>query len=418
MKSFNRNGFTSPLLLSLAAGFCVIISLVFIYTPEASSKKTTTPDTTQSKSQLERFDINISASDTFYGVMRGFDLSPQEIRKLTKAARPFYRLSRLRQGSVVSVLTREDRVVKVLYKINPFEVLVLEKDGEAKYGYKAVKRELPREVRLKKGSGVIESSLYRAAMEADVPPAVVLSLSDVFAWDVDFNTDMREGDTFKVLYEQIYVEGEFVENGAVRGAEVTSGGRDYKAIYYKDSRGRSGYYDLNGRSLRKMLMKSPLRYRRISSYFSNRRYHPILKKYRAHHGIDYAAPRGTPVEAAGSGKVTFAGWKSGYGRFVTIKHSNGYSTGYGHFSKIRKGIRRGARVEQGDVIGYVGSTGISTGPHLHYEVRKGKRLINPLRIKGNPAKAVSGAEKAAFVIVKNDVLKKLSTEKAVLSAYR
>lgn len=417
MNNFNKNGFTSPLLLSLAAGICVVLSLVFIYTPEASSTKTSQP-AVPAAPQTHRFDINISDSDTFYGVMRGFDLTPQEIRKLTKAARPIYRLERLKKDSVVSVFTREDDVVTVLYRMNPYEVLVLERDEAAKYGYKAATQKLPKEVRLKIGSGVIESSLYSAAMESGVPPAVVLSLSDVFAWDVDFNTDMRKGDTFKVLYEQIYVDNEFVENGNLRGAEISSGGRDYKAIYYKDSHGRSGYYDLNGRSLKRMLVKSPLRYRRISSYFSNRRYHPILKKYRAHHGIDYAAPRGTPVEAAGSGKVTFAGWKRGYGRFVTIKHSNGYSTGYGHFSKIKPGIRRGKRVAQGDVIGYVGSTGISTGPHLHYEVRKGNRLINPLHIKGNPAKSVSGAEKAAFVVVKNDVLEKLSTESALFSARR
>ncbi|MFQ5479720.1 MAG: peptidoglycan DD-metalloendopeptidase family protein [Thermodesulfobacteriota bacterium] len=417
MKSINKNGFSSPLLLSLAAGFFVILSLVFLYTPEASSKKNSV-SVAPKVTQLNRYDIDISASDTFYGVMRGFDLSPQEIKKLTRAARPYYRLSRLKKNSVVSVFTRKDALVSVQYKINPYEVLVLTRDGDAKYGYKAVKQDLPREVRLKKGSGVITSSLYRAAMEADVPPAVVLSLSDVFAWDVDFNTDMRKGDTFKVLYEEIYVDNEFVENGAVLGAEISSGGREYEAIYYKDKHGKTGYYDLDGKSLKRMLVKSPLRYRRISSYFTNRRYHPILKKYRAHHGIDYAAPRGTPIDAAGSGRVTFAGWKRGYGRFISIKHSNGYSTGYGHMSKIKKGIRRGVRVVQGDVIGYVGSTGISTGPHLHYEVRKGNRLINPLHIKGNPAKAVAGAEKAAFVVVKNDVLKKLSTDEAVLSAKR
>ncbi len=413
----NKKGFTKPLLLSIAAGFFVIISLVLLYTPEASSTKTSAPVAPKVKA-LDRFDIGISDSDTFYGVMRGFDLSPQEIKKLTKTARPFYRLSRLRKDSVVSVFTLDKALVKIQYKINPFEVLVLEKDASSKYGYKAQKKDLPKEVRLVRGEGVINSSLYSAAMEAGVPPAVVIALSDVFAWDVDFSTDMRKGDSFKVLYEQIYVDNELVENGALRGAEISSGGRDYKAIYYKDSRGRSGFYDLDGKSLRRMLVKSPLRYRRISSYFTERRYHPILKKYRPHHGIDYAAPRGTPIDAAGSGKVTFAGWKRGYGRFVAIKHSNGYSTGYGHMSKIKKGIRRGLRVTQGDVIGYVGSTGISTGPHLHYEVRKGRKLINPLHIKGSPAKSVSGAEKAAFVLVKDDVLKRLSGDTAVLSAKR
>jgi len=421
LERHNKRELKSSLILSLALGLCLIIGLVLLVSPDASSKKNGIAESALKKPAIptpDRYDVKISTSDTFYGVMRGFDLSPQEIKKLTRAARPFYNLSSLRRGSVVSVYTIKKNLDRVTYKIDPFNVLVLKKDESAKYGYTAARQALPKEVRLKKASGVIDSSLYRAAMSAGLSPSVVVSLSDIFAWDVDFSTDMRKGDTFTILYEQVYVDGKFVENGSIVGAELSNGGRDYKAIYYKDSRGRSGYYDLKGRSLRRMLLKSPLRYRRISSYFTERRYHPILKIYRPHHGIDYAAPRGTPVDAAGSGKVTFAGWKRGYGRFISIKHSNGYSTGYGHLSKIKRGIRRGARVEQGDVIGYVGSTGISTGPHLHYEVRKGRRLINPLHIRGNPAKAVAGAEKADFVIVKNDVIKMLSTDKPVLSVRR
>jgi len=422
LKRQNKRELGNPLLLSLVLGFCVIMGLVFLFSPEASSKKSDIPTAPSIKAPAvqspDRYDIKISASDTFYGVMRGFDLSPQEIKKMTRAARPFYNLSSLRRGSVVSVFTVDNAIKKVQYKIDAYHDLVLTKDGSARYGYSAKEVALPREVRLKKASGVIDSSLYRAAMTAGVSPSVVVSLSDIFAWDVDFSTDMRKGDTFRILYEEVYVDGEFVENGSIVGAELANGGRDYKAIYFKDKKGRAGYYDLNGKSLRRMLMKSPLRYRRISSYFTERRFHPILKKYRPHHGIDYAAPRGTPIDAAGSGRVTFAGWKRGYGRFVTIKHSNGYSTGYGHMSKIKKGIRRGKRVEQGDVIGYVGSTGISTGPHLHYEVRKNGRLINPLHIKGSPDKAVAGAEKAAFVLVKNNVLKRLSTDEPIISVRR
>ncbi len=422
MKRHNKRELGRPLVLSLALGFVVIMGLVFLFSPNASSKKSDRTGSLSVEAPVqqtpERYDIKISASDTFYGVMRNFDLSPQEIKKLTRAARPFYNLSSLRRGSVVSVLTLDKAIDRVLYKMDAYNVLVLKKDADAKYGFTASRQALPREVRLKKASGVIDSSLYKAAMSAGVAPSVVVSLSDIFAWDVDFSTDMRKGDTFSILYEQVYVDGEFVENGAIVGAELANGGRDYKAIYYKDSRGRSGYYDLKGRSLRRMLLKSPLRYRRISSYFTERRYHPILKKYRPHHGIDYAAPRGTPVDAAGSGKVTFAGWKRGYGRFIAIKHSNGYSTGYGHLSKIKRGIRRGARVEQGDVIGYVGSTGISTGPHLHYEVRKGRKLINPLHIKGSPDKAVAGADKADFILVKNDVVRMLSTDEPIISVRR
>jgi len=409
-------------MLSLALGLCVIVGLVFFLSPNASSKKSDITDSPSLKvpapSTPDRYDVKISSADTFYGVMRGFDLTPQEIKKLTRAARPFYNLSSLRRGSVVSVFTLDKALQKVLYKMDAYNVLVLTKDGLSKYGYVASRQALPKEVRLKKASGVIDSSLYRAAMSAGVAPSVIASLSDIFAWDVDFSTDMRKGDTFNILYEQVYVDGKLVENGSIVGAELINSDRDYKAIYFKDKKGRAGYYDLDGRSLRRMLMKSPLRYRRISSYFTERRFHPILKIYRPHHGIDYAAPRGTPVDAAGSGKVIFAGWKRGYGRFIAIKHSNGYSTGYGHLSKIKRGIRRGKRVEQGEVIGYVGSSGISTGPHLHYEVRKNRRLINPLHIKGSPDKAVAGSDKAAFVLVKNNVLQRLSTDEPTISVRR
>ncbi len=417
LKRLANKKYRRHVLATLVTGLSVIAGLVFFFSPEASSKKSieqAPPLVTEPRRQ----DIKISASDTFYGVMRGFDMSPQQIKSITRAARPFYNLSRLRRGSVVSVFTLDGRLEKIQYKMDPFNVLIIRRDPESKYGYTAARQALAREVRLRKATGVINTSLYSAAEEAGLSPSVILSLSDIFAWDVDFSTDMRKGDTFKILFEEVYVDGKFVENGAVVGAELTSGGRNYKAIYYKDSKGRAGYYDLKGRSLRRMLLRSPLRYRRISSYFTERRYHPILKRYRPHHGIDYAAPRGTPVDAAGSGRVTFAGWKRGYGRFITIKHSNGYTTGYGHLSKIKKGIRRGVRVEQGQVIGYVGSTGLSTGPHLHYEVRKGRRLINPLRIRGNPAKAVSGADRAAFVLVKNEVLKQLSSERPIISVKR
>ncbi len=417
LKRLAKQKYTRHVLATLVMGLFVISGLVFFYSPEASSKKSIEP-APPVEIKPQRHDITISASDTFYGVMRGFDITPQQIKNITRAARPFYNLSRLRRGAVVSVFTLEGELEKIQYKMDPYNVLIIRRDPESKYGFTAAKQALPREVRLRKATGVIRTSLYSAAKEAGLSPSVILSLSDIFAWDVDFSTDMRKGDTFKILFEEVYVDGKLVENGAVVGAELTTGGRNYKAIYYKDSKGRAGYYDLKGRSLRRMLLRSPLRYRRISSYFTERRYHPILKKYRPHHGIDYAAPRGTPVDAAGSGRVTFAGWKRGYGRFITIKHSNGYTTGYGHLWKIKKGIRRGVHVEQGQVIGYVGSTGLSTGPHLHYEVRKGRRLINPLRIRGNPAKAVSGADRAAFVLVKNEVLKELSSEKPIISVKR
>ncbi len=236
-----------------------------------------------------------------------------------------------------------------------------------------------------------------------------MNMTDIFAWDVDFGSEIQKGDSFSMLFEETHVNGRPVRTGRILGAEMTNAGKKYTAVYYVDGRGKGGYYDNDGRSMERTLLKSPLRFRRITSYFSRRRFHPILRRYRPHHGIDYAAPAGTPVEAAGSGRVVHAGWKGGYGNFVEVRHSNGYVTGYGHLSRIGKGIRPGANIEQGSIVGYVGSTGISTGPHLHYEVRRSGSLINPLSIKPTPNKAVAGSEMARFASVRNDILKTLSS---------
>ena len=203
-------------------------------------------------------------------------------------------------------------------------------------------------------SGVIESSLYEDGVKAGADPQLIMSLTDVFAWDVDFTSDVQKGDTFRILYEALYVDGAPVSAGRILGAEMVNNGKKYSAVYFE---GTGGYYDLDGKSLRRTLLKSPLRFRRITSHFTKSRFPPILKKFRPHHGIDYGAPKGTPVESAGSGRVAFAGWKNGYGnlsRGITTV-TNGLRT-----PRQQKASARGRRLP-GDLIGYVGSTGISTG---------------------------------------------------------
>lgn len=413
----------------MLVGASIVFSALFLLSPDAFSQRflNTLPETsvddgasgsagasldqatgTDPAGDPVRYDYRLAAKDTFYSVMSYFKVPGSEIHTMAKLAKPLYNLSRLRQGTVFRVFTVEDELDRVEYKTNEFDVLVIKKDPGAETGYSVSMTELPWEVKPTWVSGTIENSLYEAGVKAGADPTTVVGFSDIFAWDVDFASDIRKGDTFSIVYEVVYVEGRPIKTGNILAAEIMNQDKKYTAVYFEDSEGGSGYYDLNGRSLRRTLLRSPLRYRRISSYFSRRRYHPILKKYRPHHGIDYAAPVGTPVEAAGSGRVTFAGWKRGYGKFIVVKHKNSYSTAYGHLSRIRKGIRRGATVEQGDVIGYVGSTGISTGPHLHYEVRRGKSLINPLRIKPDRNKTIPEADRERFEEVKDEMLRKLS----------
>jgi murein DD-endopeptidase MepM/ murein hydrolase activator NlpD len=196
---------------------------------------------------------------------------------------------------------------------------------------------------------------------------VALKLANVFAWDIDFVLDIREGDRFTVVYEQIYQDGRYLRDGEVLAAEFVNGGRTYRAVRFMDDAGHTGYYTPDGKPMRKAFLRAPVEFTRVSSVFNPRRLHPILNLIRGHMGTDYAAPIGTPVHAAGEGRVSFRGQRGGYGNAVVLSHSNSVSTLYGHMSRFAKNIRIGSHVQQGEIIGYVGMTGLATGPHLHYE---------------------------------------------------
>jgi murein DD-endopeptidase MepM/ murein hydrolase activator NlpD len=231
---------------------------------------------------------------------------------------------------------------------------------------------------------------------------LALQLSDIFAWDIDFSTDLRNGDTFKIVVEGFYLDGEFKKYGDILSAEFFNNGEVYRA-YRFEYNGGADYYDADGKSLRRSFLKAPLNFRRISSGFSKRRLHPILKIFRPHLGVDYAAPTGTPVSTVGDGTVIFAGYKGQNGKIVAIKHVNGYRTYYGHLSKIQRGIRRGTKVKQGQVIGYVGATGLATGPHLDYRIKVNNRFVNPLMLKLPRGRSVPRKLMAKFKNFKNEM---------------
>lgn len=237
--------------------------------------------------------------------------------------------------------------------------------------------------------GKIETSLWESMIGECRSPELILKFTEVFEWDIDFLTEPQKGDSFRLIFEEYYGDGKFVKYGDILAAEYDLAGQVHPAVLYQDSSGHKDYYDLSGKSLKKAFLKSPLNYRRISSGFSYSRLHPILKVYRPHWGVDYAAPAGTPVVASGDGVVTYAGWKKGLGKVVEIRHPNGFVTSYGHLSRLAKGIKRGTKVTQKDLIGYVGSTGYSTGPHLDYRVVANGRYVNPLKMMVPSAKLVS-----------------------------
>lgn len=257
-------------------------------------------------------------------------------------------------------------------------------------------------------SGTITSSLWNAMAAQDVPANTILDFADIFAWQMDFLTDTRKGDTFKVIYEIESVSKKSKRlSSRIMAAQYKSGSRIYNAIFFETANGSSGYFDEEGKSVKSAFLKAPLQFRRISSHFTTARNHPILKYVRPHLGIDYAAPTGTPVSTIADGVVTMAQWNGGFGNYVEVKHANGYVTGYGHLSKYGKGIKKGVRVKQGQVIAYVGSTGLSTGPHLDFRIKKNGKFFNFLTMKQPPTTALSGRDKTEFLSYAANILAEL-----------
>ncbi|MBC7189417.1 M23 family metallopeptidase, partial [Candidatus Aerophobetes bacterium] len=336
------------------------------------------------------FSGRIGRGDTLYEILRQNGLSPQKIYLISKALKPYVDPKKCRPGEKLELQkSKEKDLITLKYFPGGFYFYVVE---EKEPGFfTAEKEKVPVEKVLVGAKGEIESSLYESMRKEEIPNELILKFADIFSWEIDFLTDPRRGDSFFLIWERyLNKEGKILAEGNILAARYVNQGKIFTAIFYQDPEGSRGYYTPEGKSLQRSFLKSPLNYRRISSYFSYRRFHPILKMYRPHLGIDYAAPTGTPVCSIGDGVIVFAGWKGGFGKYVEIKHPNGYKTSYGHLSRIAKGIKRGKRVSQGQVIGYVGSTGLATGPHLDFRISKNGRYLNFLKLdfpRANPIKA-------------------------------
>jgi murein DD-endopeptidase MepM/ murein hydrolase activator NlpD len=296
--------------------------------------------------------------------------------------------------------------------------LIYEPDGQqhlhirrTQEGYAAERIEHETEIRLHHAWGTIDDSLFAAGVEAGLSENLIMELAAIFGWDIDFALDIRKGDEFTLVYEERYRDGDKLEDGRILAAQFTNQGRSYTAILYTDPDGRSAYYSPNGRSMRKTFLRAPVDFRRISSRFQRERWHPVLGVKRPHRGVDYAAAIGTPIKAAGDGKVIHRGTKGGYGKTVIIQHGERYSTLYAHMSRYSKRSRVGTRVKQGQIIGYVGKTGLATGPHLHYEFRVNGVHRNPLTVKLPSAKPLPKKHMADFETVAAPLLAQLDLYK-------
>jgi murein DD-endopeptidase MepM/ murein hydrolase activator NlpD len=245
-------------------------------------------------------------------------------------------------------------------------------------------------------SGSVQGSLFGATDAADVPDRIASEMAEAFSGDIDFHKDLRRGDHFSVVYEAFYYDGQLVKTGRLLAAEFVNQDKAYRAVYFMNAQGHDGYYNAEGQSMKRAFLKSPMPFNRISSGFSLARLHPVLQIMRSHKGIDYAAPTGTPVRAIADSVVSFVGKQGGYGNLVVLNHQSPYSTAYGHLSAYGKGIKRGSKIRQGQVIGYVGATGLATGPHLHYEFRVNGEQRNPLAMKLPTSYPLDNRAKAQF----------------------
>ena len=320
----------------------------------------------------------IQRGDTIASVLARLQVDDPDALQALRGNREARALYQLVPGKSIRARVAADGRLLALHYLSGADVHLVERDGDEL----KIHREPARlETRSLMASGEIRSSLFAAADAANVPDAVAIQLTDIFSTDIDFHRDLRKGDRFSVVYEAFYHQGDLVRTGRVLAAEFVNDGKAYQAVYFQHGEGRGGYYTPGGKNIRKAFLRSPIEFSRISSGFTSARFHPVLKQWRAHKGIDYAAPVGTRVKATADGVVDFAGRHSGgYGNLVVLRHQSKYTTWYGHLSALAKGVRKGSRVSQGEVIGYVGATGLATGPHLHYEFRINDVHQNPLHV--------------------------------------
>jgi len=351
----------------------------------------------------------VQRGDTVVELLRRLnveDAVASEYLRNNQAAESFRQLA---AGKTVQAETGADGSLLALrFLNNSGNQVVIEKNTGNTASFKASVQPPQFEQRLIMRTGVIKTTLFDATDEAGLPDATASQLADIFGGDIDFHRDLRKGDKFSVTYDVTYSNGEPVRNGRIQAAEFVNQGKAYRVVFFQADSNHGDYYTPDGKSVRKAFLRSPVEFSRISSGFTSARFHPILQKWRAHKGVDYAAPIGTKVKVTADGTVAFAGKQGGYGNVIMVNHQGRYSTVYGHLSRFAKGLRRGQHVGQGEVIGYVGMTGWATGPHLHYEFRIDGQQRDPLRVALPNALPISASQKAAFEEASRSLTDRLS----------
>ncbi len=336
----------------------------------------------------EMYPHSIKPQTTLFSALRALNVSPQVISEVVKAAKPITDLTRIMPGTrfqLVEEVTPEKNLSEINFRFSVSESLKIKKIDSAWVAEKIIEKV---ETKIVTFAGVVVTSLWKSAENAKMDPNLISDLSEIFGWQVDFSREVRVKDRWRLSVEQKFIKGQPAGWGSIVAAEYENAGELHTAVLFRFNQGDSGYFAPDGSSLRRMFLKSPIKFGRISSRFSKSRFHPVLKINRPHLGVDYAAPTGTPVRAVGDGVVTFAGWMGGGGKSIKMRHNSTYATAYKHLNGYAKGVKNGARVRQGQIIGYVGNTGLSTGAHLHFEFYQGGQYIDPLGKKFPSAEPV------------------------------
>ncbi|MBE6181451.1 MAG: metalloendopeptidase [Rikenellaceae bacterium] len=355
----------------------------------------------------------VGSGETMGKILNSYGVSAANIDKLDRISKAIFPLRNIRAGHKYTAFIHEDslntpHLDHLAYECSITEYVVFSFIGDSISIHRDTK---PYTLRRTKKSATINSSLWGAIMEQNLPYALAAELEDIYQWSIDF-FGIQKGDNFTVIYDERFIDDTVsVGIGRIWGARFMQNGKEYYAIPFRQNE-KIQYWEADGGSLRKQMLKAPLKYSRISSKFTYRRKHPVYKVYRPHTGVDYAAPKGTPVHAVADGVVIFKGWGGGGGNTLKIRHANSLQTGYLHLSRYAKGIAKGSRVSQGQLIGYVGSTGASTGPHLDYRVWKNGKPIDPLKIPQEPAEPISKKNRADFEYIRDRIMTELNDDVA------
>jgi len=368
------------------------------HTPTVEEQPVKAPD-------LKWKTLSVRTGDTVAKIFARLNIDPVQLHELLKIGRPIRTLHRLTPGDEMKILIVDGKLNELIYEVNKKKSLHVTRE---KHGFKVRTLDKSINKRIAHATAVIDSSLFMAAQKAGIPGSLTMELANIFNFDIDFMLDLKKGDSFSIIYEEYYANGEKISYGDILAAEFTNNGTVYRAVRYTDENGNTSYYTPEGHNMRKAFLRTPVDFTRISSGFGLRM-HPILNRMRNHDGVDYAAPSGTPIKAAGDGRIVFIGRKGGYGNTILIRHDSKYSTLYGHIKQFKRGLKKGSWVKQGDVIGFVGMTGLATGPHLHYEFRINGVHRNPLTVKFPESKPITMAELTNFKLNTQGYLTLLDT---------